>query len=191
MTVLSASERKRIADLAEDLAKEAKASGLLPADELEDMSLDELDAYMRSKGVTIDWERLVADMRSVVGSDAVHIDRGQELSDASQEALEERASKAVVRTARAVANRTIADLRNSAFQEADDRPDDEKFMVWVTVGGTSSCPDCRDRHGQVFAADMWQGMEPGDGTTVCRDNCNCSLVPCGDPGAGNEGRSIR
>lgn len=42
----------------------------------------------------------------------------------------------------------------------------------------NTCPDCLERHGQVKSWDEWEeeGL-PRAGSTVCRDNCHCVLIP--------------
>jgi len=185
---LTKKERQEIADQAIELAEEMASEPLPSTAELQSMTLDELDAMFKARGVTIDWERLEADVRSAVGSDYVLIERGTELDDAKLEDLERRSHKAVVQASRSIANQTIGDMRQEAMLLADDRPDDEKYLCWVSVG--NGCPSCQDRHGTVFALDAWEGNMPRDGGTLCKGNCRCSLVPVGNPGRGNEGLRV-
>ena len=185
MASLTKQQREEIAADVQRILAEFSDEPLPPASELQDMTLDELDALLQSRGVKLDWERLEAEVRAAIGSDAVLIDRGRELSDAKIIDLEKRSMRAVVSAARSVANQSINDMRQQAMLEADDRPDDQKFLCWVSVG--NGCDDCKDLHGTIMAWDAWEGMAPRDGNTVCRGNCRCSLVPVGDPGAGKEG----
>lgn len=187
MSTLSRSERDDVASAAEDIAEQWEDARPLTRDDLLRMSRSELDAYMQDLGVTLDWERMEAEVRSALGADAVLIDRGNELSEAQVDALEKRLRKATVSVARSTANQTLGDLRQAAFLEGDERPDEEKFLVWVSVG--DGCPDCQDLHGTVFAADAWEGMAPRDGNTICRGNCRCMLVPTGEP-SGGEGSKV-
>ncbi len=48
---------------------------------------------------------------------------------------------------------------------------------WVAVL-INTCPDCLDRHNKVQPWAMWeiQGL-PRTGATVCKENCQCVLVP--------------
>lgn len=188
MATLSAAERRAIAAAAEAVAEEFASEPLLTSAELAQLDIGEMDAYLRARGVTIDWERLEQEVRASVGQDALLITRGQELSPGRLEDLEKRAQRAVAQTARSVANQTIGDMRQAAIDEADERPDDERYQIWVSVGG--GCDDCRDNHGTIFRLDAWEGMAPRDGTTRCRGNCRCSLVPCASPGADNEGTRV-
>ena len=185
MATLSAKERQAIARASEALAEEFASEPLLSSEELAQLSMAELDAYLRARGVTVDWERIEQEVRGAVGSDALSITRGQALSPGRLEDLEARGKRAVVSAARSVANQTIGDMRQSAIDAADSRPETERYQIWVSVGG--GCDDCRDLHGTIFRVDAWEGMAPRDGTTRCRGNCRCSLVPCANPGEGNEG----
>lgn len=182
---LTKSQSKAIMEEAQAILREFSDEPLPPTRELEDMTFEELSALLESRGVNIDWERLDADVRGAIGSDAVLIDRGVELDDAKIIDLEKRSMRAVVSTARSIANQTIGDMRQQAMLEADDRPDDEKYMVWVSVG--NGCDSCADRHGTILAYDLWEGNAPRDGGTLCKGNCRCSLVPVGSPGKKNEG----
>ena len=41
-----------------------------------------------------------------------------------------------------------------------------------------TCPDCLERHGQVKTWEDWEKIGlPRTGSTVCRENCHCILVP--------------
>jgi hypothetical protein len=185
---LTKSERTAIAEQAAEIAAEFADEPLPSSRELAAMSIDELDALFKARGVTIDWERIEADVRSAIGSDALLINRGVELDDAKILDLEKRSARAVAGAARSIANQTIGDMRQEAMLLADDRPDDQKYLVWVSVG--NGCPSCQDRHGTVLALDAWEGNMPRDGGTLCKGNCRCSLVPVGDPGSGNEGLRV-
>ncbi len=48
---------------------------------------------------------------------------------------------------------------------------------WVAVLA-NTCPDCLDRHGVVKSWEEWEGEGlPRAGMTVCKDHCNCVLLP--------------
>jgi len=51
------------------------------------------------------------------------------------------------------------------------------LWVWVSVGDDRVCPDCRLRHGQKRAIEVWElvGL-PGDGGTICGDQCRCLCI---------------
>ena len=41
-----------------------------------------------------------------------------------------------------------------------------------------TCPDCLERHGQVKEWEEWEAVGlPRTGSTVCRENCHCVLIP--------------
>ena len=41
-----------------------------------------------------------------------------------------------------------------------------------------TCPDCLERHGQVKEWEEWEALGlPRTGSTVCRENCHCVLIP--------------
>jgi hypothetical protein len=41
-----------------------------------------------------------------------------------------------------------------------------------------TCPDCLERHNQVKTWEEWEDIGlPRTGSTVCRENCHCILVP--------------
>lgn len=187
---LTASERKRIAEDAITYANQVLAGLDLPSDaELDAMSLEEMLATLERYGVRLDVERMYEEARAAVGRDAAQLARGT-LAPARREDLEKRVAREVERQAVSAANQTMGDLRRRAIEESDDRPDDERWLMWVTVNGDQACPDCMGRHGMIFLADAWEGDEPGDGNTVCGGNCKCSLVPCGAPRSEGERAAV-
>jgi hypothetical protein len=174
---LSKQEREAIAGAAIATAEAYSDDPLLTVDELSELTLEELDAYLRSKGSDIDLERMEVDIRASLGSTALHLERGRTLDDAQLADLEARIERAVIKGARTATNKTLGDLRQAAMEEGDDRPDSERQSMWVAVLDERCCSDCEDRHGVVFAADMWEGNAPRDGMTKCEGNCRCLLVP--------------
>lgn len=52
-----------------------------------------------------------------------------------------------------------------------------KSFKWITAGG-NVCDDCLPRHGEVATWEEWNitGM-PRSGFSVCKQNCQCQLVP--------------
>lgn len=183
---LTESERKRLAEDAITYANQVLAGLDLPDDEtLESLTLEEMLSLLEGYGVTLDTERMYEEARAAVGRDAVQLARGG-MSDARRSELEKRVLREVENQAVSVANQTMGDLRQRALDESDDRAEDERWLMWVTVNGDKACPDCQDRHGVIFLADAWEGDAPRDGNTVCGGNCKCSLVPCGAPGSEGE-----
>jgi hypothetical protein len=189
MTALTKEERTEIADEALAIAERFADEPLASRAELLQMSESELDDYFRSRGVVLDWEQIIEETRGQVGADVVlRMNRGEALMPGTAADLDERARKAVVQGARETANQALADMWHAAFAEADDRPEDERYGMWLTVVGAGpSCPDCRSLHGTVFLMDYWEGNMPCDGHTQCKKRCRCRVVPCGSPGKRNEG----
>lgn len=189
MAKLSKKQRQQIADDAEAVL-EAFADEPLPTqEEMLAMSTDELDALLQERGVRVDWERLDADVRGSLGTAVVALNRGRPLDDAQLIDLEKRAQRATVSAARTIANQTLGDLRQQAMVEADGRPPEDQWGMWVAAG-EHSCPSCVDRHHTVRRMDLWEGDMPRDGNTICGGNCHCLVVPCANPGVGREGGRI-
>lgn len=75
---------------------------------------------------------------------------------------------------KATTNGVIARSRDNAlFSEYGV---DEKYR-WVAVL-VNTCPDCLDRHGLELFYSQWEEIGlPRTGTTVCKENCKCMLLP--------------
>lgn len=53
-----------------------------------------------------------------------------------------------------------------------------KTYRWVAVGDGNVCPQCVDRHGKEKTMEEWERIGlPATGTTYCKENCRCVLVP--------------
>ena len=176
---LSSSERAAIADGAEAAAEAMDAVGDVRA--LSDMTLDEIVSYMDGLGIQIDLDVLEQEARAALGTDARLIDRGVALDPEKKADLEARLKRAIERNARYTARQTIRQARADAFKEGDDRPDEDRYLMWVSVGDDGVCPTCEDRHGYALTEFEWEGSAPGDGDTICRQNCRCTLVPVDAP----------
>jgi hypothetical protein len=152
--------------------------------ELARFSYAEIKAYFELHGVAIDWEQLETEVATDLGADVAALNAGTKLDAAREEALLKKIDRATDRAARLVAKETMRSVRRDALDIADDRPDSERFYIWVAKL-RRSCRSCEERHGQILAMDQWEDIgEPGDGTTLCRANCECSLVLV--PSATNE-----
>lgn len=191
MGKLTKAQRQQIVDDAEAVLEEFAQEPIPPAEELEQMSSAELDAYLEARGVRIDWERVEADVRASLGSNVVQLNRrgGASLDEAQLIELEKRAQRALTSAVRTAANQTLGDLRQQAIIEADGRDPEDQWGMWIAAG-ENSCPSCIDRHHTVRRMDLWEGDMPRDGTTVCGGNCHCVVVPCANPGRDNEGRRL-
>jgi hypothetical protein len=188
MTDLTPEQRRAIARQARADGSALSSADLPSEADLSRMSLVQMLDVLATYGVTIDEERLDADVRAALATDTLLIDRGTELGAARRQALVERTQRTVANVARSVANQTMGDMRQTVMDEADTRPEDERWQMWVTVSDKKNCcPDCRDLHGMVGRPDYWDGIAPRDGNTICKGNCKCSLVPCGAPSSGEDG----
>lgn len=186
-------ERLRIARATRAAGAQLRNEPLPPSDQLARLSLQEMLDLLASYGVTLDEERMDVEVRGALARELLAINRGDPLDPARVEALKGRAQRLVAQTARSVANQTIGDMRQVAILDADPRPDDDRWYMWVTASGKEhSCPDCHDRHGIVARMDWWEnaGM-PRDGMTVCGGNCKCRLVMVSAPprGVKDEGKT--
>lgn len=173
---LSASERAGISQRALDAAKELAGASSESLDNLLEMDTDQLLSILQEHGVTLDEEVLDQKIRAAIGDDVLAIDRGRQYDEVMAQRLQERVERAVENAARSVARQTMRSARQEALLEGDDREDSEKYLMWVAAL-TRSCRSCETLHGRVFAADYWDGNGPGEGGTICGDNCRCFLVP--------------
>jgi hypothetical protein len=52
-----------------------------------------------------------------------------------------------------------------------------KTFKWITAGG-NVCEDCEPRHGDIATWEEWSAIgTPRSGFSVCKQNCQCQLVP--------------
>lgn len=78
--------------------------------------------------------------------------------------------RAVKATARGSINR-VRDIGYFSEFEVD------RTYRWSAVL-IRTCQDCLDRHGQVKSWEEWEQIGlPRTGSTVCRENCHCVLIP--------------
>jgi hypothetical protein len=187
VSTLPQGTRDEIASAAVQAVAFLRGRTLLTADELEQMTQPEVDAYLADFGIEIDWERIADDVVTAMGPDALAVDRGVAMSDERVERLVEKANRAGIIAARQAANKAMGDVRRQAMLEADPREPDEQWSQWAAVLGEKCCTDCQGLHGRKFKNDAWLGHEPRDGQTLCGGNCRCSLLPCASPGNENEG----
>ncbi len=179
-------ERLRIARAAREASAQLRSEPLPPSNVLARLTLQEMLDLLASYGVILDEERLDVEIRGALARELLAINRGDPLDPGRVKALEGRAQRLVGQVARSVANQTIGDMRQVAILDADPRPEDDRWYMWVTASGKEhSCPDCQDRHGIVARMDWWEeaGM-PRDGMTVCGGNCKCRLVMVSAPKGG-------
>ncbi len=74
-------------------------------------------------------------------------------------------------------------LQQRIFQFAQNRVIDDELkdpdprLFWNAVL-SNTCPDCMNRHGHIKLRSEWEAIGlPGQGGTVCRSNCRCTLLP--------------
>jgi phage portal protein BeeE/2'-5' RNA ligase len=60
-------------------------------------------------------------------------------------------------------------------------------LMWKLGTVENHCPDCLVLNGQVHTADEWEGkgLQPGNGKTVCKQGCDCSMELTDEPVKGN------
>lgn len=74
---------------------------------------------------------------------------------------------------RVQARRAGADAEVAKFTKAG-----YEVLAWVAVNASQACPDCRLRQSVKGDAAFWDKWgRPGDGRTICGQNCYCLLVP--------------
>lgn len=190
---LSREERAALARASRANATALRDEPLPARDTLAELTFDEMMAVLASYGVVIDEERLDVEVRAALATDLLAINRGDPLDANRVEELAKRSKRVVASQARSLANQTIGDMRQQAILDADPRPVDEQWLMWMTVSSKDKCcPDCHDRHGIIARLDWWEaaGM-PRDGMTVCRGNCRCRLTPVGAPKGGESAEGKR
>jgi len=174
---LSAKERARLAS-----AVLARVRGLddvpdLDMDALQEMSTEDLFNYLEAHGAPVDRKQLAALTREQLGADLDALENGVEFKAAKQEKFEKDVQASVRNTARLVAKSTMRSMRQDALDVADERPDYERFSVWVSKL-RRPCRDCEEFHGQIQSVAAWESIGvPGSGNTICGANCECTLVP--------------
>lgn len=178
MAKLTQKEREQLALDALALMRKLYADINADIEDIEAMDLDQLVAYLESKGVPFDTEAAQLEIRTALGEKLISVDRGQALDDEALIDFEDRVARAVERNATSTAKRCVFGLHDQAQFESDERPWDEQFYMWVSVG-EGVCGSCHSLHGFVDALDMWEDSgKPRDGTTLCGANCRCKLIPC-------------
>lgn len=75
---------------------------------------------------------------------------------------------------RATANGVIGRSRSIGLFDVSGT---EQKYRWVAVL-INTCPDCLDRHGKILTWDEWESEGlPQTGQTVCKEYCQCVLIP--------------
>lgn len=176
-------QRELLRRLAEQIAA-LDDQDALNFDTLRQLSLEELTAYLELNGVTVNLDAMRDQVEAALGPDLKALQRGEVLDEARLEQLDQRIARITETIARTASKQVMRSQRQTALEDADGRPPSEQIFMWV-ARLRRSCRSCEERHGQLFALDQWEAVgKPGDGTTLCGMNCECSLLPV--PQAGQE-----
>jgi len=134
-------------------------------------------AYAEFRGITLDVERIASDIQADFGPDLAALRRGTRLDASRVDALKEKIRSATKKATRLAAKDSMRSLRQELMDRSDEREVFERMYIWVAKM-RRTCPSCKDRHGMVKAMDSWIDLgRPGDGTTLCGKECECSLLP--------------
>lgn len=175
---LSKEERRRLARDALALAVELGVDLEITDEHLSAMTLDEMVSFLAQHGVDIEVEAMREDVRAALRIEVRALNKGLPLDANAEKEIGDKVSRALVRTAASVARTTVFEVHDAATQDADARPWDQQYYVWISVG-EGVCPSCFSLHGTVAALDQWESIgRPRDGATYCGENCRCKLVPC-------------
>lgn len=141
------------------------------------MTIEDLREFMR---ITINAtaERLVLDVNefvetmttSGVTSDTIFTALDSDLKDSG------RIFGAFKNKSKATIANGIENASNISASEVFAQANIDRFM-WVTAGG-NVCPDCEDRAGMTGDISFFSTLGlPKSGFSVCREHCQCQLVP--------------
>ena len=174
---MAESDRKALAEALQETLADLDTDPALSFERLAEMSLADIVAYAELRGITIDVERIAEDIREDFGPDLAALRRGTRLDASRVDALKEKIRSATKKAARLAAKDSMRSLRQEIMDRSDDREVSERMYIWVAKM-RRTCPSCKDRHGMVKAMDSWIDLgRPGDGTTLCGKECECSLLP--------------
>jgi len=70
-------------------------------------------------------------------------------------------------------------IENTSSISAIEAMEEAGINRWMWVAsGTNICPDCEDRAGRTGTTEFFDLIgHPKSGFSVCREHCNCTLVP--------------
>ena len=141
------------------------------------MTIEDLREFMR---ITINAtaERLVLDVNefvetmttSGVTSDTIFTALDSDLKDSG------RIFGAFKNKSKATIANGVENASNISASDVFAQANIDRFM-WVTAGG-NVCPDCEDRAGMTGDISFFSTLGlPKSGFSVCREHCQCQLVP--------------
>ena len=141
------------------------------------MTIEDLREFMT---ITINAtaERLVLDINELSETMRLSGASPKEIFDTLDDDLQQagRIFGAFRNKSRAVISNGIENAGNIASEQVFSQAGVERFM-WVTTGG-NVCPDCKDRAGMTGKMSFFANLGlPKSGFSVCREHCQCQLVP--------------
>ena len=141
------------------------------------MTIEDLREFMT---ITINAtaERLVLDVNEFVNTMRASGVSSQEIFNRLQDDLNEsgRIFGAFKNKSKLTIANGIENAGNIAAEQIFQQEGVERYM-WVTAGG-NICPDCKERAGTTGTMSFFSNLGlPKSGFSVCRDNCQCQLVP--------------
>ena len=141
------------------------------------MTIEDLREFMT---ITINAtaERLVLDINELVNTMSLSGASAKEIFDTLDTDLKEsgRIFGAFKNKSKATIANGIENAGNIASEQVFNQAGVERFM-WVTTGG-NVCPDCKDRAGMTGKMSFFANLGlPKSGFSVCREHCQCQLVP--------------
>ena len=144
--------------------------------DLQEMSTEDVLAYLEERGIQLDEEKLVAQVDARLGGYLAERERGVRFDAAKQAEFEKRIEAATRQQAVVLAKDSMGQFRQQAIEEADPRPSEERFYVWIAKL-RRSCESCEELHGEVKSEAEWDDIgRPRSGNTLCGENCECDLV---------------
>lgn len=162
------------------MAKLPRLGSLAPED-VKGLTLADMMGILRRAGIEPDEAAIRAEADAVFARVGVALENGHEdLDEATWQALEARAGRAMDNAIRWQVKGAVRDLRMEAIRESVTAP-----LVWIATM-TNTCDSCVERHGTIMSLPEWEaeGM-PGDSVLICDGNCNCQLMPIGEEGGGD------
>lgn len=141
-------------------------------EELLDLDTVELERVLKRFGVEVDNAALNAIADNVYSQIDIAIEQGvADLDPATWQALDAKLDRAFNDAIRRQLKSVMRQHREASLRSWPGE------FIWIATM-TNTCDSCEARHGVVRTMRGWKrsGM-PGSAVLVCRDNCNCELLP--------------
>ena len=141
------------------------------------MTIEDLREFMT---ITINAavDKLVLDVNELSNTMRVSGASNKEIYDTLENDLKEsgRIFGAFKNKSKATISNGVENAANITSEQVFSQAGVERFM-WVTTGG-NVCPDCQDRAGLTGKMSFFANLGlPKSGFSVCREYCQCQLVP--------------